>query len=165
MRAPSTAEKSFDRAPASVRAARQFLTAQLAEWGEESLLWPGQQALSELASNAVLHGDGAQFTVRVGVLTGGRLRLEVVDANPILPRRRHYGPESATGRGMALVTELCREWGAEPVTDGKVVWCEIAGHPDGRASVGTSEPGRGVSVGADAVPAARPGGRPVARAA
>ncbi|MCE6998088.1 ATP-binding protein [Saccharothrix sp. S26] len=78
--------------------------------------------VSELVSNALRH----TATIPVIRLAGDerRLRIEVADSSPVLPRPRL----SATvgGWGLQLVQQLTTAWGATPGPGGKVVWCEMA---------------------------------------
>jgi anti-sigma regulatory factor (Ser/Thr protein kinase) len=85
---------------------------------------------SELATNAVLHG---QRPIAVTVEAGGhRLRVEVQDAAPALPMELDPSPEMEHGRGLAIVEALADDWGAERVAgNGKVVWAELR-DDDGR---------------------------------
>jgi hypothetical protein len=77
---------------------------------------------SELVSNALRH----TATIPVIRLAGDarRLRVEVEDGSPVLPRARL----SATvgGWGLQLVQHLTTAWGAHAERGGKVVWCEMA---------------------------------------
>lgn len=79
--------------------------------------------VSELVTNSVLH---ATSTTRVLVRVGPAVvRVEVHDADPTLPVRRHPDPDTVTGRGLMLVEALTDRWGAAPADDGKVVWFEL----------------------------------------
>jgi len=118
------AECAFEAESTSVQAARQFLAEMLTQWQREDVLWPALQAVSELATNCVLHAR-TDFRVEVRVLPDGAVRLAVADGADALPRQRHYGDDATTGRGVALVAGLARTWGVERRPAGKVVWCEI----------------------------------------
>ncbi len=114
----------------SVAAARGFLTRTLEEWSRsdpawESVEWPAVQALSELATNAVLHA-ATEFTVVLDQ-DAGALRMEVRDRSPRALHQHRYGLQATTGRGLALVGTLSRDWGVAVGADGgKVVWCLVA---------------------------------------
>lgn len=84
---------------------------------------------SELATNAVLHG---QRPIAVTVDAGEtRIRVEVKDAAPALPVELDIDPETEYGRGLAIVEAVADEWGAERVHgDGKVVWAEVRDHDE-----------------------------------
>lgn len=79
---------------------------------------------SELATNAVLHGERPiAITVEA---SADRLRVEVVDAAPSMPVELDAGPELERGRGLAIVAALANQWGAERLPgSGKVVWAEL----------------------------------------
>ena len=81
---------------------------------------------SELATNAVLHGERPiAVTVEAG---DGRLRVEVADAGDALPVELDVGPEKDHGRGLAIVAAVADHWGAERLAgNGKVVWAELRG--------------------------------------
>lgn len=79
--------------------------------------------VSELVTNAVVHGSG-EVEVRA-VVAGTRLRVEVCDGSLQLPRAGHPGADSESGRGVMLVETLADAWGAEIVPGGKRVWFEL----------------------------------------
>jgi anti-sigma regulatory factor (Ser/Thr protein kinase) len=79
--------------------------------------------VSELVTNALLHARSAP-TVELS-RDGDRVRIGVRDDSPVVPRRRRYANDAATGRGIALVEQLATDWGSERVGDGKRVWFEL----------------------------------------
>jgi hypothetical protein len=79
--------------------------------------------VSELATNAVVHAR-TPFTVAVSVSTES-VRITVRDMSPTPPIPRHSEPTASSGRGLGLVATLSSCWGAELMTDGKVVWAEL----------------------------------------
>lgn len=80
--------------------------------------------VSELATNAMLHGEG-QVRVRVVPRDAG-VRVEVGDAGSRLPARRSSELDAEGGRGIALVEALASAWGVESSSpDGKTVWFEL----------------------------------------
>ncbi|MGW2276756.1 ATP-binding protein [Streptomyces sp. NPDC001770] len=108
------------------RLARLRATEQLRSWG----LPTDTPALvvAELAANAVVHGyvEGRDFRLGL-ILSGDTLRIEVVDTRrDRLPRVRVSGPDSESGRGLALVEALSARWGVEhgPFPR-KTVWAEV----------------------------------------
>jgi serine phosphatase RsbU (regulator of sigma subunit)/anti-sigma regulatory factor (Ser/Thr protein kinase) len=78
---------------------------------------------SELVTNAVLHA-GTPFTVTLHVMAD-RIRVDVADANPVVPSIKDYAADAATGRGLTLFNTLASDWGVQPVTGGKIVWFEL----------------------------------------
>src|SRR5579875_361157 len=106
--------------PEAVREARRWVGNQLAgsPLRDDALL-----IVSELVTNAVLHGSG---TVLLGFeRSGDSLRIEVRDRGSQVPRRKHYGLQAATGRGLELVESLARAWGVDEERNGKTVWAQL----------------------------------------
>ncbi|MHA3702797.1 ATP-binding protein [Jatrophihabitans sp. YIM 134969] len=94
--------------------------------------------LSELVSNAVVHGERApasspQLEVELHEFDGV-VRLVVADRSrrpgeaafrpPASPRLPSTASES--GRGLFIVDQLADIWQAEPTSDGLVVWCDFS---------------------------------------
>jgi serine phosphatase RsbU (regulator of sigma subunit) len=100
------------------------------EAGRDDLVDDVALVVTELVTNAVLHGHGC---TAVDVLRHpDGLRVEVRDRSPLPPVFGHASDESLTGRGVRLVAALSVRWGAEAEsTGGKVVWAELTGetHP------------------------------------
>ncbi|MFI9272727.1 ATP-binding protein [Kitasatospora sp. NPDC052896] len=98
--------------------------------GGERFLRPGELLVSELVTNAVLHGRARGRLLRARFeLEGERLRIEVHDAREERwPQRGGGAWEAEGGRGLVLVEALVVGWGAGARTSGvgKVVWCECA---------------------------------------
>ena len=94
-------------------------------------------ALSELVTNAVLHGR-EPLTVLLD-RDGARLRVEVSDGSPLGPSFSMLDPTAVTGRGLLLVSSCADRWGVEPTADGKRVWFEVDAAPAGA-------PGKDVDV-------------------
>jgi anti-sigma regulatory factor (Ser/Thr protein kinase) len=121
---------------------RRFVRAALEEV-EPELRARAELVVSELATNALRHGAG---DLGVDVLVErGRVRIEVADASPALPRPRRPGPEDPGGRGMLVVDALAQAWGVEPggeARGGKVVWVTLAPDGDGTRTTGPAR-GRG----------------------
>ncbi|WP_146103879.1 ATP-binding protein [Nonomuraea solani] len=78
--------------------------------------------VSELVTNALVHGDGSPALRLEGTMT--HIRIEVSDSGPALPEPREPGP--ASGWGLHVVRLLSTGWGISPGERGKVVWCELA---------------------------------------
>ena len=110
--------------PASIAAVRRFAVDACHRSGLSCLCDTVALLVSEVATNALVHGDGQ---VRVQVHHHGRtLRVEVDDANPTLPALRRATEFEEGGRGLALVEALASSWGSEPSGSGKTVWFEVA---------------------------------------
>jgi anti-sigma regulatory factor (Ser/Thr protein kinase) len=109
--------------PSSARDARRFVARALetapSEARDVSIL-----LASELVTNALLYARG-RIVLRV-TPTPDAYRISVHDSSPgeVVPRR---APLTATsGRGLALVDQLCASWGVDSVSDeGKDVWFEV----------------------------------------
>ncbi len=109
--------------PDAVPAARALLREVLRDSPLAHRLEDGELALSELVTNAVLHGRDP-LAVRV-VLGEGVLRAEVADANPVSPSFSMLDQTAVTGRGLLLISAVSDRWGVEPSSAGKVVWFEL----------------------------------------
>ncbi|WP_335934012.1 ATP-binding protein [Streptomyces sp. PTD5-9] len=99
----------------------------VAEWGHPALAGDAALLVSELATNALLHGTlpDRLFRVRL-VLTAAALRIEVSDAcGERLPGVRGDA-DAETGRGLVIVSRIADDWGIEPRTVGKTVFAELA---------------------------------------
>ncbi|MFE2722471.1 ATP-binding protein [Kitasatospora sp. NPDC059327] len=106
-------------------AARRMVTAIVRGWGvplAPGVLQDVELCASEVIANALVHTQAdCAVTVR---RHAGRLRVEVADRCPALPRRERDA-ESCGGRGLLLVAELAHAWGWYPAGTGKVVWFEF----------------------------------------
>jgi len=79
--------------------------------------------VSEVVTNAVRH---AQTAARLTISRDRDIvTVEVSDSSPDLPVRRAASASSTTGRGLQILDQLARRWGAEPTPEGKVVWFEF----------------------------------------
>ncbi len=88
----------------------------------------GELALSELVTNAVLHGR-EPLSVRL-VVGPDLVRAEVADANPVSPSFSMLDQTAVTGRGLLLISAVSDGWGVEPSPAGKVVWFELLARRD-----------------------------------
>lgn len=114
----------FPNEPSSIPAARHFVRAAL-EGTDAELRASAELAVSELATNALLHTDG-DLSVAVHCHEEG-VRVEVGDSSGALPRLRRPAPDDPSGRGMLIVEAVADEWGVELLADGKVVWFTLRG--------------------------------------
>lgn len=126
--------------------ARRFTRDQLNAWGVADLTETAILMISELVTNAILHGgDGAVLTL---VLTDIKFRAEVRDSSPVVPVMRGYSDTATTGRGMVIVDALAADWGSFPVEGGKIVWFELSagdGRPQHDTTGRKSSTGRGTT--------------------
>ncbi|MDQ3385320.1 MAG: ATP-binding protein [Actinomycetota bacterium] len=130
------ARRSFSNDKAAVGEARRFVSEVLEDRHPDDLVETAILLTSEVVSNAVLHGRSAP-TVAIS-LAADRVRVEVDDASPALPVRKHYGLEATTGRGLMLLEMLADGWGAERVGSGKRVWFDL--DPTAASRTLTAEP-------------------------
>ncbi len=117
-------EMLADTVPASVARIRRFAVETSRSTAPEVDADTVALLVSEVATNALVHGTG-RVRVRVRATRGG-LRVEVHDEDDQLPSRRQATPLDEGGRGIALVDALSSGWGAERTPDGKTVWFEVA---------------------------------------
>ncbi len=118
---------SLGQGPRGVRSAREWVVGTFREIGRVDLLECAELGVSELVTNALLHGAG-QITVRVRG-TKEHPRVEVRDEStepPLLPTAAGEETEDELlltfGRGLSIVARSSDAWGAEIEDDGKVVW-------------------------------------------
>jgi anti-sigma regulatory factor (Ser/Thr protein kinase) len=117
--------------PKGVQDARRWVVRVFRDISRYELLDCAELGVSELVSNAILHGsDPIQVRVRGTV---DHPRVEVRDASvetPVLPAplaMEHDDDLLLTfGRGLSIVARCSTAWGAEIEADGKVVWFEPA---------------------------------------
>ncbi|MGW6913775.1 SpoIIE family protein phosphatase [Kitasatospora sp. NPDC054939] len=101
--------------------ARRLAAHTLRRWGLEQLSEATELMVSELVTNAVQH---ANRPVTLSLVRTTRLRCEVGDDSPLLPRPQRTGPEDERGRGLQIVARCAERWGATRLGAGKVVWFE-----------------------------------------
>lgn len=113
----------FPRRRPSVHASRECVANALAGWQLTALIDDIQLCVSELATNALLHGapPGREFAVRIE-LTDDFVRLEVRDSGDGRPVVQDADESSCSGRGLFLVSELASDFGIDDHTVGKTVW-------------------------------------------
>jgi two-component sensor histidine kinase len=99
-------------------------------WGLEDLIPTTELLVSELVTNAVKYSRG---DVTLRLVNERALVCEVLDSSAALPRLRQANGDDENGRGLQVVRQLSKRWGARRTTTGKVVWCEqpLPGSPSG----------------------------------
>lgn len=97
------------RDPAQVRHAREHARETLSGWGLGEHADLAELVVSELATNAIRHGEGP-VEVRLSYV-GCDLRVEVHDAGASRPVRRPATPDDESGRGLALLDGLIAVYG------------------------------------------------------
>ncbi|MFI8878767.1 ATP-binding protein [Streptomyces sp. NPDC055243] len=113
----------FPRSPRSVGAARTFALGALTTWGITDRHDDIRLCVSELATNAVLHGvpTGRDFELALAI-DGTDLRVAVRDSGDGHPVASDPTTEDCTGRGLHLVHELADDFGVTEHSVGKTVW-------------------------------------------
>lgn len=113
--------------PRSVSLARRRAARLVSDWGHVPLAGDVALVISELMTNALLHGSLRDRLIRVRlVTTPTALRVEVSDPRgERLPCVRDATGEDQFGRGLLLVGALADDWGVRPRAGvGKTVWAE-----------------------------------------
>lgn len=112
--------------PRGVQDARRWVVQTCRDIGRPELTECAEVGVSELVTNALLHGE-PPLSVRVRG-TREHPRVEVRDAStrpPILPHEGMTGDDDLLltfGRGLDIVARSCDAWGADIEEDGKIVW-------------------------------------------
>jgi anti-sigma regulatory factor (Ser/Thr protein kinase) len=134
---------ALGRGARGVQDARRWVGDLCTEIGRPELSECAQLGVSELVTNALLHGE-PPITVRMRG-TAEHPRVEVRDSSveaPILPSEPLDRPETdglllTFGRGLSIVARCGEAWGAEIEDDGKVVWfAPTAEFADGKGVTG-----------------------------
>ncbi|MFJ8871407.1 ATP-binding protein [Streptomyces sp. NPDC102473] len=121
-------EAFYRRERRSVPLARQFVREALLDWACEVDLDEVLLCVSELATNALVHGVPPGRGFRVRLTWGDLLRIEVDDSGGGEVREEgDSAPYAEYGRGLLLVGALADAWGVGERDPGKTVWCEFAG--------------------------------------
>ncbi len=123
----------LDAEPSAVADARRWVVEACRELERDDLIECAELGVSELVTNAVLHGEPPLW-VRVRG-TREHPRIEVADASlqqPAPPQPAFYEEDSEDGflatfgRGLSIVAMSSVTWGASIEPAGKVVWFEPA---------------------------------------
>lgn len=102
--------------PASVRTARRWAVAVLAEWGASESSPTADTVrliVSELATNVVQHtlGQSPAFTAEMSLERHELLRVGVADSSPRRPQRLPAAVALDNGRGLVIIRSLAVEAG------------------------------------------------------
>lgn len=119
-----TTQRFFEARPESVGQARSFASEALTDWGLPDRAEDIRLCVSELVTNALVHGTapGRGFLVKLDV-DNEVVRLEVHDSRSQHPQARQAASTDTSGRGLVLVNALADGWGVRDRTPfGKVVW-------------------------------------------
>ena len=117
-----TIDIALPRDPSASADARRELRLRLADRLHQDVLDALSLVVSELVTNAVVHGRGA-IRLRVQV-DAGDLRGEVIDDGGGFEHElRAAGPHATAGRGLLIVDRLTTRWGVHEGTTH--VWFEM----------------------------------------
>jgi hypothetical protein len=129
----------------SVKLARAFTEETLERWGLADLFDLAALVVSELVTNALVHGfprravdrcdalpyeDG--YSIHLGLVHEGRhVVCAVTDPSDAAPIACEADQDAETGRGLYLVESFSESWGWSPLPHaesrvGKVVWAVLA---------------------------------------
>src|SRR5690242_12399333 len=114
------------RGPEAAAIARRLVRRRLSADVPETVRGGAELIVTELVTNAVVHGVG---TIRLRLQSdAGLVRGEVIDQGPGFEVDvREHGVEEIGGRGLWLVSSLARRWG---IHDGSShVWFEFSLRP------------------------------------
>ena len=118
--------------PESVHRARSWVREVLTTLGRDDIVDPAALGVSELVTNAILHG-GPPLSVRVRG-TRKHPRVEVRDGSSSPPAVNLSMADeeqllNTIGRGLGLVALNSSAWGADLTPEGKLVWFEPSPEP------------------------------------
>jgi anti-anti-sigma factor len=109
----------------SVVLARALITDWLTGWDKGELIPVAVTVATVFVENVLDHTDSAP--VLIVELNQDTVTIAVEDGSEYLPGRHedaHCGTEIASG--LAIVSALCRAWGATPTSWGKTVWALVS---------------------------------------
>jgi anti-sigma regulatory factor (Ser/Thr protein kinase) len=117
--------RSLPNRPESVRKVRGWIRNTLAMYGHEDVLDPALLIMSELATNAVLHGTQSDTIKLLCQLDDGILTIGVIDYDQRQPIILAVSMDDERGRGLMLVDSVSDEWGCAPCDGGKLVFARL----------------------------------------
>ncbi|MBB2913281.1 anti-sigma regulatory factor (Ser/Thr protein kinase) [Streptosporangium becharense] len=123
-------EKWVPREARNIASARRFVRDVAADWNAMGDVPEIAELLtSELVTNAMAYGSGDTSTVSpIRITVSGEKELLTVDVHDsciAVPRMRRAGDLEVSGRGLAIVQELSRNWGWTLNPYGKSVWFQL----------------------------------------
>ena len=116
--------RTFDPTDYTPAQARHFVEECMISWGLSGAADPVVLAVSELATNAVTHGDGP-LTLTLSA-RDGLVRVEVENEGTGTPVLHRPDPEdqSTGGWGLHLVDRVADDWGVDAGPRTTAVWFE-----------------------------------------
>jgi len=124
---PRSARLDLAHDATAPRLARRFLGTVLGGWGaQHEVVDRSQLMVSELVSNAVLHGSGpVELSVTETDPHQGVYRIEVSNSGNGVPAMRRAETHELSGRGLQLVDSLARRWGSHNIDGHTRVWFDV----------------------------------------
>ncbi len=118
------ATQAFASEPVSASAARRWSRGVTERWGAAAAADLVGLVVSELVTNAVVHGRGP---VQVDLdLDENRVRVAVTDTGPGMVVMRRHDVAALGGRGLQIIEALAISWGSTSGPDrGKTVWATV----------------------------------------
>ena len=126
---------SLPNRPESVGRARAWVRTMLTADGHADAIDTASLIVSELATNALVHGDGSEITI-VCEADSGILTIGAVDYGTDHPAILDATEDDESGRGLALVDAIADEWGYEPCDGGKLVYARLKLAQEALAEIG-----------------------------
>jgi hypothetical protein len=110
-----------EHAPAK---ARRFVAERFAAWGIADD-YTGRLIVSELVTNALLHGEGPLVLRLFQDERDGMPTIEVRDGGDGRPVIQPANNAAISGRGLQMVAGLAHDWGTRPLVEGgKLAWAK-----------------------------------------
>jgi anti-sigma regulatory factor (Ser/Thr protein kinase) len=122
-------ELALEPAVESVGAGRRLVAEALAAWNLDELSYTATLLTSEVLTNSVLH---ARTPIVLSIERSGPefVTICVQDQSTAAPRRRRYGQEATTGRGIELLEKLAQSWRVDVGPGGKTISFVVGGDSD-----------------------------------
>jgi len=115
--------REFDAEADAISAIRAYVQDRMVRAGaNDQAIDAAVLCASELATNALLHGDGP---IGVDLELGTRARVTIHDRNPQLPVLQRPSSTADAGRGLMMVDLFADRWGSALDEHGKAVWFEL----------------------------------------
>ena len=126
IRACRTAHLTLPARPRAAGLARRATRQVLTTWQLASLSEPAGLIVSELVGNVIRHARAAGGEIGPQLETDGtRMRIEVHDSDPRLPRPRIPGTLDESGLGFTIIEATADRWGVRKTARGKAVWADL----------------------------------------
>ena len=118
---------TLEATPISAAGARAFVSRHLVDHRLTYLVDPIRLVVSELATNALVHGQ-TPFVVTLS-REGDTIRVTVSDDAAWIADSAPHQSLQVGGRGLVIVNVLSRDWGVITQVGSKTVWATFEAHP------------------------------------